>query len=716
MIINKSPVNEAILSNVGEVGEFRIRNSAKAFGILSSGLYANKIRAIIREYSCNAVDSHIEAGKTDIPFEVHLPSTLEPWFSVRDFGVGLDQDQVRNIFTTYFESTKSGTDDFIGGLGLGSKSAFSYVDNFMITAIKNGKKTIYTAFINNEGVPSIAEMLTEETDEDNGVEIRLAVEKSSDFHFFYREAQHVYTHFKLRPSIINYPKFEFIDPKYTQKDVVPGVHIYGTSSYRSESYAVMGGVAYPIETTHFTPDEAKFLHSGLIIEFGIGELDIQASREGLSYIPMTVQAIKDKLSLLEKALSDLVTSQLAQTQGYWEKFAYLSKKYAENTIWHSPIAHAFNASTIKNEIEAHCKTFNVDGDEEVLEIFHIGNYRSVINVDAKYVAKTFNIKLVYYINGRKNIRYDADEVCCLTDRRAEPLFVENDFKKKVGYITIVREFSGIKDNVWLLDKADPTKAMDVEGFYKFILEPPKSSRYKITEIAEQQKSNAEPSTTISEPKTFKVYLLRRDNYRDTYSWSDINLTNENMDPAATYYYVALDNRKITINGNKVIDKSDAWDFANALGVKLYGVGKQTIAKIKDNPNCVEFFEFAAKKITEPQNKNAILLRLANVDKSKNIHRSIRTLIDSNSEFMKWQELKWSVEENKFYALGSDVLAEILKKVGVTNLIVEAQQTKAKAKEIKERYPLITLLYNYLDDNSNQHVAEYINLIDAKHKA
>ena len=84
MIINSAPQNEAILSNVGEVGEFRIRNSAKAFKILSDGLYANKIRAIIRELSCNAVDSHVAAGKADVPFSVHLPNQLEPWFSIRD--------------------------------------------------------------------------------------------------------------------------------------------------------------------------------------------------------------------------------------------------------------------------------------------------------------------------------------------------------------------------------------------------------------------------------------------------------------------------------------------------------------------------------------------------------------------------------------------------------------------------------------------------------
>ena len=72
MILNSAPQNEAIMSNVGQIGEFRIRNSAKAFSILSSGLYANKIRAIVRELSCNAVDSHTVAGNTNQIGRAHV--------------------------------------------------------------------------------------------------------------------------------------------------------------------------------------------------------------------------------------------------------------------------------------------------------------------------------------------------------------------------------------------------------------------------------------------------------------------------------------------------------------------------------------------------------------------------------------------------------------------------------------------------------------------
>ena len=147
MLLHTAPQDAAILSNVGEVGDFKIKASAKAFSILSSGLYANKIRAIVRELSCNAVDSHVASGRTDTPFDVHLPNDLEPWFSIRDYGTGLSHEQVSSIYTTYFESTKTESNDYIGALGLGSKSPFAYTDNFTVTAIKDGKKGIYLSLI-----------------------------------------------------------------------------------------------------------------------------------------------------------------------------------------------------------------------------------------------------------------------------------------------------------------------------------------------------------------------------------------------------------------------------------------------------------------------------------------------------------------------------------------------------------------------------------------
>jgi hypothetical protein len=229
MIINTTPSNEAVLSNVSETGEFRIRNSAKAFSILSSGLYSNKVRAIIRELSCNAFDSHIAAGKNDTPFDVHLPNALEPWFSIRDYGTGLSHDQVLNIYTTYFESTKTTSNEFVGALGLGSKSPFSYTDNFSVIAIKDGVRGIYTAFINEHGVPSIALMQQEASDEPSGVEVKFSVDSPSDYRRFNDEAEYVYAYFKLRPVVSGNSYFTILEKELSYLPNIKEISIYEDS-------------------------------------------------------------------------------------------------------------------------------------------------------------------------------------------------------------------------------------------------------------------------------------------------------------------------------------------------------------------------------------------------------------------------------------------------------------------------------------------------------
>ena len=331
MILNNAPQNEAILSNVGQVGEFRIRNSAKAFSILSSGLYANKIRAIIRELSCNAVDSHTSAGKLSTPFDVHLPNSLEPWFSIRDYGTGLTHDQVTNLYTTYFESTKTDSNAFIGALGLGSKSPFSYTDNFTVTAVKDGVRGIYTAFINEMGVPSIALMTQGETTEPNGVEVKFSVNYRSDYQKFITEAKEVYKCFKLRPVISGCDKFEFFDTKYIDKQLIPGIHrIQYNTNYGTPSVAVMGNIEYPIKVPDSEVvalgDLALMLTCGLVIEFGIGELDFQASREGLSYVDITLQSIKSKLTQLRDSLLVRVSLEADKLDNLWERAIYLATK------------------------------------------------------------------------------------------------------------------------------------------------------------------------------------------------------------------------------------------------------------------------------------------------------------------------------------------------------------------------------------------------------
>ena len=144
MILNEAKKN-VVVSGDFEQTNFKLKADPKAFNILSDKIYTNKVKAVIREISTNAYDAHVAAGN-DEPFDVHLPTDLEPWFSVRDYGTGLSHEDCMEIYTTYFHSTKTDSNDYVGALGLGSKSPYSIADSFTVTSWFNGEKRVYSAY------------------------------------------------------------------------------------------------------------------------------------------------------------------------------------------------------------------------------------------------------------------------------------------------------------------------------------------------------------------------------------------------------------------------------------------------------------------------------------------------------------------------------------------------------------------------------------------
>ena len=472
MILNNAPQQEAVLSNVGQIGEFRIRNSAKAFNILSSGLYANKVRAIIRELSCNAVDSHVAAGKADTPFEVHLPTALEPWFAVRDFGTGLNHEQVTQIYTTYFESTKTDSNAFIGALGLGSKSPFSYTDNFTVTATQSGVKRIYSAFINEQGVPSIVKMGEEESTDENGVEVKFSVNDRYDFNKFANESEYVFRHFKLLPTFTGY-KVVIAALDYETMNIVPGVH-HQNDVHGLNSIALMGNIAYPIEVPSADTtlgDLRKLLSCGLVMEFDIGELDFQASREGLSYIPSTIESIKRKLELLNSQLAVHIAKELDAIDNLWDRSIALYRKKSSNL---------YSSAALQYATDTNFELFEVQGNRWLSHF--------TIELSVKELAE-LNISVSSFSSARHSKVCGArnpDTRRVGTNTTGQPtyestwripvsdnvFFVLNDTKtgvtERAKHHWRNKEDRAYSEIVYALSKIDKTKDMDTEAFFKLI--------------------------------------------------------------------------------------------------------------------------------------------------------------------------------------------------------------------------------------------------------
>lgn len=331
MIQNKS--ENTMITN-GQGNQMSVILNEKAYATLSDTLYSNKERSTAREYITNAWDSHIDAGKEDVAFQVHCPTDLEPWFSVRDFGTGLDKDQVESIFATYFLSTKEDTNDTNGCYGLGSKSAFSVSNTFTVTSIKNGIKTTHSFYKDSNGFPTSRLMFESKTGESNGVEVKVPV-SSKSLRKWQREISRL---------ICCFPKVDCnIDKDSTYEKMLSDLEkekygVVDLDPYQSKQEILMGNVLYPLE------DISKFVKnkrlrekvskslkdSHIILKAGLGELNIPPSRESISMDEYTVRK-------LTKIVNKFIIEYIRGIEEQLEDINWSSYYSVRNTLKGTPL-------------------------------------------------------------------------------------------------------------------------------------------------------------------------------------------------------------------------------------------------------------------------------------------------------------------------------------------------------------------------------------------
>jgi len=320
--------------------QFGIDINAKSFRVLSDTLYSDKIGSMIREISSNAADSHVEAGIPDEQFILHLPSKLEPWFSVQDFGVGLSADGVESTFTTYFKSTRDESNNCMGGFGLGSKTPFAYTDQFQICAIQDGMKRLYNCFLDEGQLPQLVKTAEAETDDGNGVTITVAVDEE-DIREFATKAADQLRFFSVQPKVTNHHEFKVktIQVALTSPliDVLVRQEIktsWGTKKLEdAKIWIKQGEVGYVLKSnevsdslTSKTKELLSYLgQHGAILKFNIGEVEVQPNREGISYTKRTIANIVAMLEDSREALFTELRNLLDNMECDWDRALYLNE-------------------------------------------------------------------------------------------------------------------------------------------------------------------------------------------------------------------------------------------------------------------------------------------------------------------------------------------------------------------------------------------------------
>lgn len=344
-VVQRSVASTGVLST--SKFHFGVGSEAHLFNLLRNSLYSDKPLALLREYWTNGRDAHVEAFLRDLPVDVALPTDIEPTLVIRDYGFGMSEDGIRNTFAAYGASTKRDSNESIGFMGIGSKSAHSYADVFTVTSFHAGMRTVYTCVIDESNIGDVNKVWVEPCGEETGIEIRIPV-LLEDIPSFVRAATYLFTYATPTPNI-NIPLTPKVLDKKANGFLVRGANVATLGKW----VAVMGSVPYNLDFSRMLDElreagmEEMVAHTEGGLYFDIGEVSVAASREELEYTTRTKQAVAAGLKLLLRELMGDLDTLMTSHATPWEKRLAVQEFHTSTGIAVSALHAAWAANTVE---------------------------------------------------------------------------------------------------------------------------------------------------------------------------------------------------------------------------------------------------------------------------------------------------------------------------------------------------------------------------------
>ncbi len=536
-------------SSAQESFAFGFKVTPKAFQLMIAQLYKDRIAAFVRELSTNAYEAHQMVGTESKPFDVSIPTMMNPVFKIRDYGPGLSVEQVRSIYTMLFESTKSESNDMGGCFGLGSKSPFAYDDNiqFAVTSFFNGKKYMYSVYKNEIGFPHMDLMQTVDTTEPNGVEVSIPINRN-DFQKVEHSARNVYRWFNTVPNVTNSSnKFKSAIPTLVGKQYkiflndIQGPH------------AKMGNIVYPIDS------KLCKLHglerSQIMFEFPIGALTPEPSREGLSYDRKTINAIEIAAKTAITEMVATIQPKIDTCQDFYDACITGLELIVGTPIQISQIQ--YKGENLRNELGYL--------NDKVGIKKNYNNNKLCVNRYSSY----------NYIRPIRNVLfYVIDKKC------HHNMMIKSDIEQYIAN-------KNVKPEIYICDVAYHKQDLDV--FCKTFRILP--SRVKaVSTIAYTAPKRGSTGVPSKKHKTRVMEFTPSRNRLDCWIDSSVDVDTDSG------FYVEVHNNYIVVDAtnNKVVHPSELDQLINLIGYKgkVYGVKKSALDKVKTNKKWTNFLDKA----------------------------------------------------------------------------------------------------------------------------
>ena len=694
-------------TTINKSADFGIEDSdlSHIMGILRSQIYSDKLLAVIREYSTNAVDANTEAGNT-APISVILPTLEDPVLSFRDFGHGLSDEEVCNLYVKYGASTKRSSNDYTGCLGIGCKAGFAYGDSFQVISYTKSHVTTWLARIDESQRGTIS-MLNKQTNTTRatGTDVRVTIRKS-DIDTCVTKAKEFFKYWKVQPHCnIELNKLSIIESTddWALQGEKSGNHHYGRNY--GGANLVMGNIRYPIDANQLNANNNAGVlakSNSVIIYAPLGSVDIAANRESLEYTDRTRNAL---VAMTNNMLIDLVsrTTKHVASQSSRIKASISADKYA-----------SVLPSELHRYIVSKCTWNNLPliatisfGHSDIKCHERVKSWRSSDNVYRNKTNEAMSCGLTKYV---KLVTYSDDKIAVSNaTRRIRTLQHESTTANEDKYYVIPR--SRLDD---VKPKLTPDDYTDLDN-----IEPMKPTRTASTITNNATKKSVRINVCHLKPNNLK----------------SARLSEESSPTAMTdgrYVYVPLDRFDW-------VDKAGALDHLNNIEQALkylhctsaeknkpiiHGVKKHHVKKLDDK--WITLDAYLTELFTAWQLNNKHDADLYAQVTSKAMHSMLedniaKVLMQSNNvDIARFGYVVNTFHKNSQYNYGNTQLSNSNDIINVYNVMFRLQLANRSnyltdmCNYINKHYPLLDLISLRMwaenQDQVDKHIHKYINAV------
>lgn len=560
------------------VQAFGIEANAVAYQTLFKNIYTRPIDASIREVSCNAVDAFNEHGLSDIRWDVHVPTILEPYYSVRDYATGLSKEFMSTNYLKVFSSTKRASADVTGGLGIGRLAPLAYTGStYTVTSWYEGIKTEYLITLEHDE-PRCIELSSVPSDEHSGLKVQFNV-KPEDIITFQNTCSNLYKYFDHKPNI----NLDIQKVNYRLQD--PDGQWFIDANAQGGIILMAGNVQYRLNVTYGSP-LYDMRNLALVFKVPIGSFSFDPGRENV-VIDAKLRALEQKLakyltSSLQKAITLLVKKINTDTRyEYWVKLIEVHRDLPNSGI-------RIDTPTIDG-LSINARGYNHNSTGLLL----VQPPRHNIQIYSRSYKNPRNIEvLIRGPEAETFVVYDISVSAAVKEAVRSQLYTQS---AKLKWIYCIKPKSGGKKELELFLKTGLQTILDTLG------NPPVLYLSKLISSVQVQQNSQTATTPTVQLSDYAIYRC------DT--GTPISLGRATNIPQSSYkYYIPVKDGKYRLSKYKDEDIAPLAEGLQIAG-KLVGVAV-TKTKQAEADGLVNFEQYASSKLSSikvvPQSMRSLI--------------------------------------------------------------------------------------------------------------